>query len=167
MSKVTTRTVAEEWRAVPGFSHYEVSSHGQLRSYRQKRLAPRILRPSASNCGHLRQTLMRDGERVSMLVHRLVLLAFVGPCPEGQEVRHLDGDPTNNRLDNLVYGSRSENIRDRYRHGLCPERKTECPKGHPYDAANTYWDPSGYQACKTCRRANRRAYRARAAAVAA
>ena len=43
--------------------------------------------------------------------------AFVGPCPEGQEVRHLDGDPTNNAINNLAYGTGSENKRDMYLHG--------------------------------------------------
>jgi hypothetical protein len=47
----------------------------------------------------------------------LVALAFLGPCPDGQEVRHLDGDPLNNRVDNLEYGSRTENILDVYRIG--------------------------------------------------
>ena len=44
--------------------------------------------------------------------------AFVGPCPPGMEVRHFpDRDPTNNRLDNLQYGTRQENMEDRTIHG--------------------------------------------------
>ncbi len=35
-------------------------------------------------------------------LHRLICEAFHGPCPEGQECRHLDGDPSNNRPENLV-----------------------------------------------------------------
>ncbi len=50
-------------------------------------------------------------------VHRLVLEAFVGPCPEGMECRHLDGDRTNNRLENLAWGTRKENTADSMRHG--------------------------------------------------
>jgi len=50
-------------------------------------------------------------------VHRLVLLAFVGPCPAGMEARHLDGDPTNNRLPNLCWGTPKENKQDSQRHG--------------------------------------------------
>lgn len=50
-------------------------------------------------------------------VHRLVMLAFVGECPQGHEVRHLDGDSSNAALANLAYGTRSENARDTVRHG--------------------------------------------------
>ena len=50
-------------------------------------------------------------------VHRLVLEAFVGPRPEGMACRHLDGDRANNRVENLAWGTYSENERDKLRHG--------------------------------------------------
>jgi hypothetical protein len=50
-------------------------------------------------------------------VHALVLEAFVGPCPDGLECRHLDGDPKNNRRKNLCWGTRQENMNDRVKHG--------------------------------------------------
>lgn len=50
-------------------------------------------------------------------IHRLVLLAFVGPCPPGMECCHIDGNPINNRLSNLRWGTRRENMEDRVRHG--------------------------------------------------
>lgn len=76
----------------------------------------RVLRPAGQKRDpHLRVVL---GHKASgSLVHKLVALAFLGPCPDGQEVRHLDGDPLNNRVDNLEYGSRTENILDVYRIG--------------------------------------------------
>jgi hypothetical protein len=52
-----------------------------------------------------------------MLVHRLVLEAFVSPCPPGMECRHLDGNPSNPRLDNLKWGTRAENVADTAKHG--------------------------------------------------
>lgn len=54
---------------------------------------------------------------MSVLIHRLVLEAFVGPRPDGLEARHRDGDPTNNRLDNLLWGTSSDNENDKRRHG--------------------------------------------------
>lgn len=50
-------------------------------------------------------------------VHQLVLLTFVGEPTEKQEVRHVNGVPTDNRLENLQYGTCSENIRDTYMQG--------------------------------------------------
>ncbi len=51
-------------------------------------------------------------------IHTLVLLAFVGPCPEGMECRHLDGTRTNCALANLCWGTRAENVADQRRHGV-------------------------------------------------
>lgn len=51
------------------------------------------------------------------LLQRLVLEVFIGPCPEGMEARHLDGDIKNNRLDNLKWGTRKQNAKDKVRHG--------------------------------------------------
>jgi len=53
-------------------------------------------------------------------VHRLVLLAFRGPCPGGMECRHLDGNRANNRLENLCWGTKRQNFDDRARHGTMP-----------------------------------------------
>lgn len=50
-------------------------------------------------------------------IHVLVLETFVGPCPPGQEARHLDGNPANNRLSNLCWGTPLENANDKRRHG--------------------------------------------------
>ena len=84
----------------------------------------RKLKPTRQYRGHMSVFLGRDDQR---LVHRLVLEAFVGPCPEGMECRHLDGNPGNNRLDNLAWGTPKENFADSMRHGtaycLTPEAR--------------------------------------------
>lgn len=54
---------------------------------------------------------------VCRYVHKLVMDAFVGPCPEGQEVLHEDNDTANNTVSNLRYGTRVENTADKFRHG--------------------------------------------------
>lgn len=53
-------------------------------------------------------------------VHSAVMLAFVGPRPAGLEVRHLDGNPKNNVLSNLAYGTAGQNRIDAYEHGGRP-----------------------------------------------
>jgi hypothetical protein len=110
-------------------------------------------------------TLCSNGRQESWFVHQLVAAAFLGPRPDGLEVRHLDGDPLNNAVSNLAYGTRLENIQDKKRHGTDHNaKKTHCPQGHPYDAENTA-DYSGRRACRTCVRAYHRAlYRRKRAA---
>ena len=53
-------------------------------------------------------------------MHRLVLDAFIGPCPPGHEASHLNGDPSDNRLANLTWESRPENNRRKHEHGTAP-----------------------------------------------
>lgn len=62
--------------------------------------------------------LRKDGRYFYFLIHRLVLETFVGPCPEGMECLHADDDGKNNRLRNLRWGTRKENVADMIRHGL-------------------------------------------------
>lgn len=110
------RTVAFEWRPVPGYEgHYEVSEDGQVASVKSGDRRP--MSPLRQKSGHLGVSLCLGGVKTRYRIHRLVMHAFVGPCPEGLEVRHLDGDPENNYLANLVYGSGSENRADTYLHG--------------------------------------------------
>jgi hypothetical protein len=60
----------------------------------------------------------RSGRSIFLPVHRLVLEAFVGPCPIGMECCHNDGDPTNNRLENLRWDTHRANGRDASLHGV-------------------------------------------------
>lgn len=156
-------TAPERWLPVPNWEDlYEVSDLGRTRSldrmvrthHNGRRFVPgRILRPGpASKYGHLRVVLCRNGETYPIQVHQLVMLAFVGPCPPGLEVRHLDSNPRNNALTNLVYGTRAENARDRVLNGTDNNaRKTHCRAcGLPYDEANTHWY-RGARQCKNCR----------------
>lgn len=79
------------------------------------------LRPSMTGGNYLGVSLCsrRAGiDKVTRHVHELVALAFLGPPPSAEhEVRHLDGDRTNNRPSNLVYGTAKENAADREAHG--------------------------------------------------
>lgn len=106
-----------------------------------------------SNQGrYLVVALGRDGVLKQFSVHRLVLLAFVGPCPPGQQGLHWDDDPLNNCLDNLRWGSPGDNMRDCIRNGN--HRKvnvTHCPAGHEYNDENTHIDPkTGHRFCRPC-----------------
>jgi len=89
------------------------------------------------------------------------MLAFVGPRLVGQEVRHCDTDRLNVRLDNLTYGTHSENILDSVRFGTHNMAgKTHCKNGHPFNNANTRILSNGiYRACRECGRVAQARYR--------
>jgi hypothetical protein len=88
------------------------------------------------------------GERV----HQLVAEAFIGPCPLGQEVRHLNDDHDDNRLVNLEYGSHARNMVEMGLNGKSPHgNKTHCKHGHEYTPANTHIGKSGSRFCLACR----------------
>ena len=120
----------------------------------------RLLQPQLDTAGYLRVAL---GRHVYRRLHNLVLLAFVGPRPDGmEEIRHLNGIRTDNRLENLVYGTRSENQLDTVRHGRNQNsNKTHCCRGHELSGANLYIRlGTGQRACRKCK-AIRRAERAK------
>jgi hypothetical protein len=112
----------ETWKAIPGYDGYEVSDFGNVRSYylkgnhkRKRAEFPRLLRLRGERYPSVQ--LPVDGTYRNRAVHRLVMLAFFGPCPEGFEVAHLNGDNTDNRLVNLAYVSHVENESHKVAHG--------------------------------------------------
>lgn len=111
-----------EWKEVPGFPGYEASDTGLIRGWHcnsgKRRSEPKLLASQKAHAGHLRVLLMDEtGKRRAVMVHRAVLFAFVGPCPDGEETRHLDGNPANNNLSNIVWGTKQANHQDKVRHG--------------------------------------------------
>src|SRR5206468_4211113 len=64
-----------------------------------------------------RVALYSGGKQGSQFLHRLILEAFVGPCPEGMIGCHNDGDPSNNAITNLRWDTQRSNIADVFRHG--------------------------------------------------
>lgn len=155
----------EEWRPVVGYEGcYEVSDRGRVKSL--TRLVPSKAGSTRTSPGRLLATPPTKGgggyPRVSLgsntntrFVHLLVLEAFVGPRPEGMEGCHNDGNPANNRLDNLRWDTHSSNISDAVQHGTHTNAsKTHCPQGHPKTPENTYIAPKrGERQCRICRRA--------------
>lgn len=119
----------EVWKPVSRYEGlYEVSSFGRIRSLDrppgggtgQRSTVGRILRPYVMARGYHQASLSRDGEREKKTYHVLVAEAFIGPRPDGMHVCHNDGDPSNNRPDNLRYDSAASNARDRIIHRTVP-----------------------------------------------
>ena len=106
--------MSEIWRDIPGWEKiYQVSNQGRV-----KRIASgpgaqagRIKKSSNVEGGYLMVKLSFINREIEhRLVHRLVLGAFVGLCPEGKETNHKNGIRTDNRLENLEWVTRSENL---------------------------------------------------------
>lgn len=141
----------EEWKPIVGFPAYEVSNLGRVIS-RHRRI-PRQLAATPNDKGYPMVTLARgDGFRRNRPVHQLVAEAFLGERPDGLDIRHVNGDKTDNRDINLRYGTRRDNIYDQVAHGTHSRaNKTHCPSGHAYDAANTR-EYRGARFCRACQR---------------
>lgn len=115
----------EEWRQCYGLSEgNEVSNLGRVRCWRtigsnhgSIASRPRLRKPVPVRKGYLSFVFYVNKKPMLRLAHRLVLEAFVGPRSPGEACRHMDGDPTNNALSNLAWGTYSENTQDQIRHG--------------------------------------------------
>lgn len=111
---------APAFTPVPGHSDYAASPDGRVWSVgtNWRGYGARPLETQLNRHGYLRVRLTRDGKRGWISVHRLIALTFLGPCPSDcDQVRHLDGDRTNNLCGNLAWGSAASNAADRTAHG--------------------------------------------------
>lgn len=154
--------MVETWRDVVGYEgRYRVSDQGNVWSC----LTNRLLHQQSTWQGKLQVTLVPatgKANKRTLSVHRLVLEAFVGPCPEGMVGCHYDDNPTNNVLSNLRWDTHSANMLDRVRNGHDPNvRKTHCPHGHEFTPENTSTRRRGGRQCRTCRRLESRERRAK------
>lgn len=122
--------VAEIWMPVPGWEgFYEASSLGRVRSLERmsrvnslmpdvKRLmGGKIRKIFTDSRGYQHINMSANGLRKCYMLHQVILLSFRGEPEPGQGCRHLDGNPSNNNIENLIWGTHLENMGDRKRHG--------------------------------------------------
>lgn len=152
----------EEWKPFPGYGDfYDVSSWGRLRRVNSEKENRRgkILKGSLDKDGYLRYHLRVGGVSTTFRAHRMVATAFL-ENPFGLPlVLHGKNGISDNSVDNLRWGSNSENMKDRVRDGTCFESlKTHCPRGHEYTEENTIWNNSEHthRKCRTCHNLRRR-----------
>lgn len=137
----TVAVAVELWREIPGHPTYMVSTEGRVKSLARIVMRPhpktgkpyefqyreRMLMPSPMSAGYLTVNIGK-GERY---VHRMVLLAFVGPAPDGCEACHGNGDRTDNRLANLRWATPLANAEDREAHGTTARGMRSGNAKHP------------------------------------
>jgi len=102
------------FKKIEGYDNYEVSDEGQVRNIK----TGRILKPiKHDRYGHVGVKLYKNKLRKFLLIHRLVLEAFVCPRPPNMEGCHNNGIPFDNRLENLKWKSHFDNVQDSVKHG--------------------------------------------------
>lgn len=106
-----SKEVWKPWRNTP----YEVSNTGKVRRKGEKQ--PR--KPRDDDRKHHRVNLTWDGNREEPLIHQMVIEAFGPPKPKGENIviLHKDGDGTNNHINNLKWGTRSQNVKQTWDDG--------------------------------------------------
>lgn len=119
-------TRKEVWIDIEGGPGYQISNYGRVKSVERiiKRgtnflpIRGRILKPWKRSKDYLSVGFQVDGKRKVVLVHRLVANAFIPNRESGMEINHLDGDKTNNTVENLEWVTTSENVLHAYATGL-------------------------------------------------
>ena len=108
----------EEWRAIPGFEPwYSVSSFGRIRRDKSHprghggRAGQILTQQINPRDGRAQISLRVNGARFHRKIHRLVAAAFLGQCPDGYEVNHINRRETDNCASNLEYLTHLENVR--------------------------------------------------------
>lgn len=124
---------------VATFPGYYADMLGNIYNDKGRKLKPQVYsRPGKKD--YYTITLMRDGKPHNVFVHRAVCLAWIGERPkELPMIRHLNDIGTDNRPENLVYGTNSDNSIDSVINGThAMARRTECNNGHDWTNPDNY-----------------------------
>lgn len=110
------------WKDVVGYEGlYKVSEYGEIYGLKSKK----ILKQQETHRGYLCVNLYKNSKMKSIVVHRLVAIAFLPNPKDKPEVNHIDGNKQNNNLDNLEWSTRSENMIHAYKNDLQPKSEKQ------------------------------------------
>ena len=104
----------EIWKDIPSYEGlYKISSFGNVKSL----ISNKILKPSRDRFGYVRFNALKDKKPKTLRIHRLVMEIF-NPIDTIMQVNHIDGNKSNNNIDNLEWCSDSDNKKHAYKLGL-------------------------------------------------
>lgn len=131
-----------------------ISREGVVKSLPRNTSPGRVLTHQVDRHGYSYVSVSSHGKMKAEKIHRLLLSTFVRPPLPGEVVRHLDGNPQNNALENLAWGTQKDNEGDKRRHGTHANTlKKACPRGHLYEGRNLIQRGS-HRKCHSCYRAD-------------
>ena len=106
------------WKNIPNYEGlYQISDTTLVKRLVGKNcLKERIIKPHKNKDGYLYISLQKNGKKKTFPVHRLMLESFIGPCPEGKEGCHNDGNKENNLIYNIRWDTHSKNMHDSIKH---------------------------------------------------
>lgn len=112
----------EEFRDIKDFEGlYQISNLGRVKSIRFRK--EKILKPFPTVSGYLMVDLRKNKKSKYISIHRLVAIAFILNEKNKPEVNHINGIKADNRVENIEWSTRSENVKHAYKMGLM------CKKG--------------------------------------
>jgi len=130
----------EEWKDIPGYEGiYQASTNGRIRTaegkttwtakhgtrvWKQRIMKQKFMTRKGTERKDARICLWKDGTCKTLLVSRVVALTWCAGYADGLTVNHIDGNPENNRAENLEWVSLADNIRLGFENGLY---KTQIP----------------------------------------
>lgn len=122
---------AEDTKLIPEYPSYQITNAGRVWSDpKGTRNSKGMWLSPGKSVGYLTVVLVKNGKHRSHGIHRLVLETYVGPCPDGMEACHNNGDRLDNRVSNLRWGTRQDNMLDAVKHGTLSRshatKLTEC-----------------------------------------
>lgn len=106
----------EIWKAVKGYEGYEVSNKGNVRSFKYKLV--RLMNKNIDRGGYYRVKLTSKGIGKYVSLHRLVASNFINEIPNHMVINHIDGNKSNNCIENLEIVTQSENLKHAFDNNL-------------------------------------------------
>ena len=101
-------------KPIPNYPKYSVTKDGKVWSHKNNK----FLKPNTTKLGYEYINLINENGAISKTIHRIVALVFIKNIYNKKEVNHINGIKTDNRVENLEWCSRGENIKHSYKNGL-------------------------------------------------